>query len=137
DLTLRARVSAKTEEKKLELLYLRWKLERWQNARNRKANNDVLNLQETMDKELDTHRLEHGPKKRTIPSEYQKEIGEQYLANVEKELERWQNARNRRANNDVLNLQETMDKELDTHRLEHGPKKRIGLIHYYKILNLN
>ncbi|KAF4388687.1 hypothetical protein G4B88_021353, partial [Cannabis sativa] len=125
DLTLRARVSAKTEEKKLELLYLRWKLERWQNARNRKANNDVLNLQETMDKELDTHRLEHGPKKRTIPSEYQKEIGEQYLANVEKELERWQNARNRKANNDVLNLQETMDKELDTHRLEHGPKKRI------------
>ncbi|KAM6583472.1 hypothetical protein CsatB_010474 [Cannabis sativa] len=204
DLTLRARVSAKTEEKKLELLYLRWsehhkklcnfirtkteppiyylpkkpleadaneaeqrkeqafeewkasrreelteyqkeigeqylanvekELERWQNARNRKANNDVLNLQETMDKELDTHRLEHGPKKRTIPSEYQKEIGEQYLANVEKELERWQNARNRKANNDVLNLQETMDKELDTHRLEHGPKKRIGLIHYYKIL---
>ncbi|XP_060965210.1 uncharacterized protein LOC115704401 [Cannabis sativa] len=196
DLTLRARVSAKTEEKKLELLYLRWsehhknlcnfirtktepliyylpkkpleadaneaeqrkeqafeewkasrreelteyqkeigeqylanvekELERWQNARNRKANNDVLNLQETMDKELDTHRLEHGPKKRTIPSEYQKEIGEQYLANVEKELERWQNARNRKANNDVLNLQETMDKELDTHRLEHGPKKRIG-----------
>ncbi|MCI02408.1 hypothetical protein A2U01_0023440, partial [Trifolium medium] len=24
-------------------------------------------LQETMDKELDTHRLEHGPKKRKIP----------------------------------------------------------------------
>lgn len=57
-------------------------------------------------------------------TEYQKQIGEQYLANVEKELERWQNARNRKANNDMLNLQETMDKELDTHRLEHGPKKR-------------
>jgi pinin len=43
---------------------------------------------------------------------------------VEKELERWQNARKaRRANNDA-NLQETMDKELDTHRLEHGPKTR-------------
>lgn len=28
---------------------------------------DMLNLQETMDKELDTHRLEHGPKKRKIP----------------------------------------------------------------------
>ena len=27
----------------------------------------MLNLQETMDKELDTHRLEHGPKKRKIP----------------------------------------------------------------------
>lgn len=43
---------------------------------------------------------------------------------MEKELERWQNARKaRRANNDA-NLQETMDKELDTHRLEHGPKTR-------------
>lgn len=58
-------------------------------------------------------------------SEYQKQIGEQYIANVEKDLERWQNARRaRKGNNDVLNLQETMDKELDTHRLEHGPKKR-------------
>ena len=57
-------------------------------------------------------------------TEYQKQIGEQYLANVEKDLERWQNARNRKASNDILNLQETMDKELDTHRLEHGPKNR-------------
>lgn len=58
-------------------------------------------------------------------SEYQKQIGEQYIANVEKDLERWQNARRaRKGNNDVSNLQETMDKELDTHRLEHGPKKR-------------
>lgn len=58
-------------------------------------------------------------------SEYQKQISEQYVANVEKELERWQNARKaRKANNDMLNLQETMDKELDTHRLEHGPKSR-------------
>ncbi|KAJ7946662.1 pinin [Quillaja saponaria] len=57
-------------------------------------------------------------------SEYQKQIGEQYIANVDIELERWKNARNsRRANNDMLNLQETMDKELESHRLEHGPKK--------------
>lgn len=27
----------------------------------------MLNLQETMDKELETHRLEHGPKTRKIP----------------------------------------------------------------------
>lgn len=33
----------------------------------RKANNDMQNLQETMDKELETHRLEHGPKTRKIP----------------------------------------------------------------------
>lgn len=58
-------------------------------------------------------------------SKYQKQISEQYVANVEKELERWQNARKaRKANNDMLNLQETMDKELDSHRLEHGPKSR-------------
>jgi pinin len=57
-------------------------------------------------------------------SEYQKQIGDQYLANVEKDLERWQNARSARKVNNDQNLQETMDKELDTHRLEHGPKKR-------------
>ncbi|KAI3755246.1 hypothetical protein L1987_55042 [Smallanthus sonchifolius] len=58
-------------------------------------------------------------------SQYQQQIGEQYVANVEKELERWQNGRQKRnANNDTLNLQETMDKELETHRLEHGPKTR-------------
>lgn len=58
-------------------------------------------------------------------TEYQKQIQEQYIANVEKDLERWQNARKaRKTNNEMLNLQETMDKELDTHRLEHGPKKR-------------
>lgn len=57
-------------------------------------------------------------------SEYQKQIGEQYVANVEAELERWQNARNARKANSLTNLQETMDKELETHRLEHGPKMR-------------
>ncbi|KAF5743897.1 hypothetical protein HS088_TW08G00485 [Tripterygium wilfordii] len=58
-------------------------------------------------------------------SQYQKQISEQYIANVEKELERWQNARNaRNVKNDPSNLQETMDRELDTHRLEHGPKTR-------------
>ncbi|KAL0384535.1 UNVERIFIED_CONTAM: hypothetical protein Sradi_2847800 [Sesamum radiatum] len=58
-------------------------------------------------------------------SQYQKQIAEQYVANVDKELERWQNGRKgRRANNDMANLQETMDKELETHQLEHGPKTR-------------
>ena len=58
-------------------------------------------------------------------SDYQKQIGEQYIENVEKQLERWQSARNaRKGNEELLNLQETMDKELDTHRLEHGPKTR-------------
>lgn len=59
-------------------------------------------------------------------SQYQKQIAEHYIANVEKELERWQNGRKgRKANTtDIANLQETMDKELETHRLEHGPKTR-------------
>lgn len=69
--------------------------------------------------------LEWKTARRLEVSEYQKEIEEQYLGNVEKELERWQNARKaRKANNEAVNLQETMDKELETHRMEHGPKKR-------------
>lgn len=69
--------------------------------------------------------LEWKAAKREELTKYQKQIEEQYVANVEKEMERWQNARKaRKANNDMLNLQETMDKELDTHRLEHGPKPR-------------
>jgi len=68
--------------------------------------------------------LEWKNARREEVSEYQKQIGEQYVANVEKDLERWQNARNARKANNDQNLQETMDKELDTHRLEHGPKKR-------------
>lgn len=35
-------------------------------AKCRRASDDV-NLQETMDKELDTRRLEHGPRTREIP----------------------------------------------------------------------
>ncbi|AAD39649.1 EST gb/H77143 comes from this gene [Arabidopsis thaliana] len=69
--------------------------------------------------------LEWKAARRQEVSEYQKEIEEQCLGNVEKELERWQNARKaRKANNEGMNLQETMDKELETHRMEHGPKKR-------------
>lgn len=58
-------------------------------------------------------------------SQYQKQISDQYVANVDKDQERWQNGRKgRRANNTMANLQETMDKELETHQLEHGPKTR-------------
>lgn len=57
-------------------------------------------------------------------SAYQKEINEQYIANVEKDLDRWLTARKSRNPNNDANLQETMDKELETHRLEHGPKAR-------------
>ncbi|XP_057464672.1 uncharacterized protein LOC130754468 [Actinidia eriantha] len=135
DLTLRARVAAKAEEKKLELLFLRW------SEHHRKLGNFLRTKAEpaiyySFTKPMDDDAaLVEQQKEQTFQawkaarreelSEYQKQIGEQYLANVEKELERWQNARKaRKPNNDMLNLQETMDQELETHRLEHGPKTR-------------
>lgn len=54
-------------------------------------------------------------------SRYQKKIAEQNVAKAEEE---WKNILERRANRNVANLQETMDKELETHRLERGPKTR-------------
>lgn len=56
-------------------------------------------------------------------TQFQKQVEEQYLSNVERQLERIQNARNARRANGPANMQE-MDKELDTHRAEHGPKTR-------------
>ncbi|XP_027367892.1 pinin [Abrus precatorius] len=134
DLTLRARVAAKTEEKKLELLFLRWSEhhKRLSNFIRTKAEPPIYYLPNkpldedptSLEKRKEEAFLEWKNARREEVSEYQKQIGEQYLANVEKELERWQNARNARKVNNDQNLQETMDKELDTHRLEHGPKKR-------------
>ncbi|EOX97405.1 protein interaction regulator family protein isoform 4 [Theobroma cacao] len=134
DLTLRARVAAKAEEKKLELLFLQWSEHR------KKLSNFIRTKTEPpiyylptkpLDEDATIHDqrkeqefLEWKTARREELSEYQKQIGEQYVANVEKELERWQNARKARKANNDMNLQETMDKELDTHRLEHGPKKR-------------
>ncbi|XP_058760931.1 uncharacterized protein LOC131634295 [Vicia villosa] len=135
DLTLRARVAAKTEEKKLELLFLRWSEhhKRLSNFIRTKAEPPIyympnMPLDEdaaSAEKRIEEDFLEWKNARREELSEYQKQIGDQYLANVEKDLERWQNARNaRKVNSNDQNLQETMDKELDTHRLEHGPKKR-------------
>ncbi|CAK8530239.1 unnamed protein product [Lathyrus sativus] len=135
DLTLRARVAAKTEEKKLELLFLRWSEhhKRLSNFIRTKAEPPIyympnMPLDEdaaSAEKRIEEDFLEWKNARREELSEYQKQIGDQYLANVEKDLERWQNARNaRKVNINDQNLQETMDKELDTHRLEHGPKKR-------------
>ncbi|XP_076959730.1 uncharacterized protein LOC143635901 [Bidens hawaiensis] len=137
DLTLRARVAAKAEEKKLELLFLRW------SEHHKKLGNFLRTTAEPhiyysfakpLDEE-DSILLEQKKEqifqewkaaRREELSQYQQQIGEQYVANVEKELEKWQNGRQKRnANNDnTLNLQETMDQELETHRLEHGPKTR-------------
>ncbi|XP_057976700.1 uncharacterized protein LOC131163897 [Malania oleifera] len=135
DLTLRARVAAKAEEKKLELLFLQWsehhkKLCNYLRTRaeppiyysfSKPLEEDATLVEKLREQTF----LEWKAARREELSEYQKQIGEHYIANVEKELERWQNARkSRTANNDMLNLQETMDKELESHRLEHGPKTR-------------
>ncbi|KAM7250930.1 hypothetical protein ACFE04_022813 [Oxalis oulophora] len=134
DLTLRARVAAKAEEKKLELLFLRWsehhnKLCSFIRTKTEPSiyylpakplDEDLALLEERKEQAF----LEWKTVRREELSEYQKQIGEQYLTNVEKELERWQNARKSRKPNNDMSLQETMDKELDTHRLEHGPKTR-------------
>ncbi|XP_054778028.1 uncharacterized protein LOC129286016 [Prosopis cineraria] len=134
DLTLRARVAAKTEEKKLELLFLRWSdhHKRLCNFIRTKTEPPIYYLpnkpldedEASSEKRKEEAFLEWKNARREELSEYQKQIGEQYIANVEKELERWQNARKTRKVNNDQDLQETMDKELDTHRLEHGPKKR-------------
>ncbi|KVI01778.1 Pinin/SDK/MemA protein, partial [Cynara cardunculus var. scolymus] len=174
DLTLRARVAAKAEEKKLELLFLRWSehQKKLGNFLRTKAEPPIyysfakqleedstvleqrkeqgLNFEGKCWKEesrgkigtcVDENRRKKVVGRRKVVGEeafqewkaarreelskYQQQIGEQYVANVEKELERWQNGRKaRNGNNDTLNLQETMDKELETHRLEHGPKTR-------------
>ncbi|GAB4831633.1 hypothetical protein Ancab_005644 [Ancistrocladus abbreviatus] len=134
DLILRARVAAKAEEKKLELLFLRWC------EHHKKLTNFLRTKTEPPIYYLPVKPLEEDAssielKKEEVFSEwkaarreelsaYQKQIGEQYLANVEKDLERWKNAKKARKGNSDINLQETMDKELDTHRLEHGPKTR-------------
>ncbi|GLT96906.1 hypothetical protein SLE2022_144970 [Rubroshorea leprosula] len=134
DLTLRARVAAKAEEKKLELLFLQWS-EHHKNLSNfirTKTEPPIYYLPTKPLDEDETLREQHREQaflewkvaRREELSEYQKQISDQYVANVEKELERWQNARKARKANNDLNLQETMDKELDYHRLEHGPKKR-------------
>ncbi|XP_021759316.1 pinin-like [Chenopodium quinoa] len=134
DLVLRARVAAKTEEKKMELLFLQWSEhhKKLTNYLRTKAEppiyympakpideNSALN-----DEKKEQAFLEWKVARREELSAYQKEVHDQYIANVERDLERWLTARkSRNANNDA-NLQETMDKELETHRLEHGPKAR-------------
>ncbi|KAF8404195.1 hypothetical protein HHK36_009078 [Tetracentron sinense] len=135
DMTLRARVAAKAEEKKLELLFLGWSEHHKKlcNFLRTKTEPPIFYLPAKpldedatlVEQQKEQAFLEWKTARREELSEYQKQIGEQYVANVETELERWQNARSaRKANNNLMNLQETMDKELETHRLEHGPKTR-------------
>ncbi|KAL1534293.1 pinin-like [Salvia divinorum] len=135
DLILRARIAAKAQEKNMELLFLRW------SEHHKKLGNFIRTKAEppiyySFAKPLDQDATSTEQQKeetlqewksarREELSQYQKQILEQHLASVDKELESWQNGRKgRRPNNTMANLQETMDKELETHQLEHGPKTR-------------
>ncbi|XP_057521673.1 uncharacterized protein LOC130801799 [Amaranthus tricolor] len=134
DLMLRARVAAKAEEKKLELLFLEWieHHKRLTNFLRTKTEPPIYFMPaKPLEEDPELHEqkkeqafLEWKAARREELSAYQKEIHEQYIANVEKDLERGLTARKSRIANNDANLQETMDKELETHRLEHGPKAR-------------
>ncbi|CAH9082066.1 unnamed protein product [Cuscuta europaea] len=137
DLTLRARIAAKAEEKRMELLFLKWSehKKRLGNFIRTEAQPPVYYMfakpledegATLTEKKKEQKFQEWKAARREELSQYQKEIGEEYISNVEKEMERWQNWRRggRRVNNNTADLQESMDKELETHRLEHGPKTR-------------
>eukprot|EP00252_Welwitschia_mirabilis_P024885 TRINITY_DN757_c0_g1_i5.p1 TRINITY_DN757_c0_g1~~TRINITY_DN757_c0_g1_i5.p1 ORF type:complete len:278 (+),score=87.52 TRINITY_DN757_c0_g1_i5:684-1517(+) len=134
DLTLRARIIAKAEEKKLELLFIHWmdhhkKLNKFLRTKTEpaifyspvKLLESCSKLLEEQQKELATWK----EKRREELSEYQKQVTNQILSNVELELQRWQIAGNKRNANAAANLQESMDNDLEAHKLSHGPKKHI------------
>ncbi|XP_049352094.1 uncharacterized protein LOC125816523 [Solanum verrucosum] len=131
DLTLRARLAAKAEEKRLELLFLRWSEhhKKLANFIRTKAEPPIFYsfakpLEEDptlLEQRKDQIFEEWKAARREELSQYQKKIAEQNVAKAEEE---WKTILERRANKNVANLQETMDKELETHRLEHGPKTR-------------
>lgn len=79
---------------------------------------------ELMEQKKEQGFLEWKAARREELSSYQKQIHNEFVANAEKDLERRLSARKARKGNDDANLQETMDKELETHQLEHGPKAR-------------
>ncbi|CAA2982733.1 ATP-dependent Clp protease ATP-binding subunit clpA homolog CD4B, chloroplastic [Olea europaea subsp. europaea] len=140
---VRARIAAKAEEKKLELLFLWWSEHHRKlgNVIRTKAdppiyylfakpmNDNATLLEEQKEQQsysfLNRMFQEWKASRREELSQYQNQIAEWYVGNVDKELGRWQNGRKGlKANNDMANLQETMDKEFETHQLEHGPKTR-------------
>ncbi|KAK1309538.1 Histone-lysine N-methyltransferase ASHH2 [Acorus calamus] len=132
--TLRARVIAKAEEKKMELLFLRWsehhkKLCNFQRTKAEPPifylpNKPIIKDPAMAEQQREQAFIEWKSARRDELTQFQKQLEEQYVANAEAELQRWQNVRNaRRVNNAVVD-QETMDKELETHQMEHGPKTR-------------
>ncbi|OQU91143.1 hypothetical protein SORBI_3001G124000 [Sorghum bicolor] len=133
DMTLRARVAAKAEEKRLELLYIQWTEhhKRLSNFLRTKTEppiyymptKPIIDDPAIVEQNKEVAFEEWKSMRRAELTQFQKQVEEQYLSNVERQLEKIQNARNARKANGPANMQE-MDKELDTHRAEHGPKTR-------------
>ncbi|KAG8062238.1 hypothetical protein GUJ93_ZPchr0003g18633 [Zizania palustris] len=131
DMMLRARVAAKAEEKRLELLYMQWvehhkKLSNFLRlflflAQKTKAEPQIYFM--PAKPIIDDPAIAEENKERAEMTQFQKQVEGQYISNVERQLERLQNARNARRGTGPSNMQE-MDKELDSHRAEHGPKTR-------------
>ncbi|KAK3149619.1 hypothetical protein QOZ80_3AG0219910 [Eleusine coracana subsp. coracana] len=132
DVMLRARVAAKAEEKRLELLYIQWtehhkKLSNFLRTKTephiyympvKPLIDDPAIVEQNKEKAFE----EWKSMRRAELTQFQKQVEEQCLSNAERHLERI-NARNTRRGNVSANMQE-MDKDLDTHRAEHGPKTR-------------
>ena len=103
DLSLRARLAAKTEEKQLELLFIQWM------EHNNKLSKILRTKMEPriyyvpaiptehFDKVLESQQKEFEEwriRRREELSKYQKEMTDRHLSNVEAEIERWTNRRN-------------------------------------------
>uniref|UniRef100_A0A0D9VXX3 Pinin/SDK/MemA protein domain-containing protein n=1 Tax=Leersia perrieri TaxID=77586 RepID=A0A0D9VXX3_9ORYZ len=133
DMMLRARVAAKAEEKRLELLFMQWAEhhKRLSNFLRTNAEPPIYYIPAkplTDDPAIANENKEKAFQewkavRRAELTQFQKQVEEHYMSNVERQLERMQNARNARRGNGPSNMQE-MDKELETHRAEHGPKTR-------------
>ncbi|KAJ7297245.1 hypothetical protein O6H91_Y070800 [Diphasiastrum complanatum] len=119
DLTLRARLAAKAEEKQLELLFIQWtehhsKLSSFLKTKAEpcifylpaKPSDEDLKLCQDREREFaDWKKL-----RREELSSYQGRIREEHLANVETEIERWQ-ASSRSTNTNSLALQTESENE--------------------------
>eukprot|EP00249_Psilotum_nudum_P019002 c27058_g1_i2 orf=358-1629(-) len=131
DLTLRARLAAKAEEKQLELLFIHWtehhnKLYKFLRTKAEpsifymasKNSETFENILEKQQKDL----LEWKRMRREDLTDYQGQISEEYLANVEAEIERWQAGANRR------NAVNASQESIDVHEAPHQGNNQLKVI---------
>ncbi|KAI5083349.1 hypothetical protein GOP47_0003092 [Adiantum capillus-veneris] len=103
DLSLRARIAAKAEEKQLELLFIHWTEHHSKLSKFLRTSSDPpvyympATYTEELEKLLEDQQkdfLEWKEKRREELTKYQKDLTEWHLTNVEAEIERWINRRN-------------------------------------------